>query len=234
MPRNTARGRTEAGRTQQARRPGKPGERDARLQQRRLLVAREAARLLAESGLGDYSQAKLKAARRLGFRDEASLPPNTDVEQALLEHRRLFQPDSGAALQRSRRAALAAMEFFASFQPRLVGAVLEGTGDAGTPVTLHLHCDDPEAVHRFLDQHGIPASPHERSLRLDRERRARFPAWQLEADGIGFELLVLPPPILRQAPLSPVDERPMQRASTRHLRDLLGQNEDAPHMAGRP
>lgn len=234
MARNTARGpRAEARRGRQARRPDKADER-GRVQQRRLLVAQEAARLIAEGGSGDYSQARLKAAHRLGFRDEASLPQNVDVEQALLEYRRLFQPEAGDALQRSRRAALDAMEFFAPFQPRLVGAVLEGTGDGGTPVTLHLHCDDPEAVHRFLDQHGIPASAGERNLRLDRDRRARFPAWQLEADGTGFELVVLPPAVLRQAPLSPVDERPMQRASMARLRELLARNEDAPRMAGRP
>ncbi|MCE7033472.1 hypothetical protein LY625_12760 [Lysobacter sp. GX 14042] len=196
--------------------------RNPRLEQRRLRVAQEAARMLAEGGLGDYTQAKLKAARRLGFRDEASLPHNTDVEQALLEYRRLFHPDAGEALRASRRAALAAMEFLVPFQPRLVGPVLEGTGDASTPVSLHLHSEDPDAVPRFLDQHGIPASPGERMVRLDGERRARVPAWHLEADGIGFELLVLPPAVLRQAPLSPVDDKPMQRASAGRLRELLG------------
>lgn len=230
MPRNTARGpRAQSSRDRHARRHGGGG--NPRLQQRRLRVAQEAARMLAEGGPADYSRAKLKAAQRLGYRDEASLPHNTDVEQALLEYRRLFQPDAGAVVREARQAALEALEFLAPFQPRLVGPVLDGTADAATPARLHLHSEDPDAVPRFLDQHGIPATAGERGVRLDRQRHARFPAWQFEAGGIGFELVVLPPVVLRQAPLSAVDDRPMQRASAARLRELLAAgpgNDDAP------
>lgn len=230
MPRNTARGPRPHSTHGHPRR--RHGSGDPRLEQRRLQVAQEAARLLAEGGPVDYTRAKLKAAQRLGYRDEASLPPNTAVEQALLEYRRLFQPGSGDRLRQAREAALDAMEFLAAFQPRLAGPVLEGTADAGTPVTLHLHSEDPEAVARFLEQHAIPAEPGERAMRLDRGRRARVPAWHLEAGGVGFELLVLPALVLRQAPLSPVDGRPMQRASAARLRGLLEDtgagNDDAP------
>lgn len=232
MARNTARGsRPQSSRERSTRRRGAAGQ-DSRLDQRRLLVAQEAARMLAHGGGADYTRAKLKAAQRLGYRDEASLPHNTDVEQALMEYRRLFQPDAGDALRQAREAALEAMEFLSPFQPRLAGPVMEGTADAGTPITLHLHSEDPDAVPRFLEQHAIPAEPGERSIRLDRARRARFPSWHLEAGGVGFDLVVLPPVVLRQAPLSPLDERPMQRASAAQLRRRLEEpddgNEDAP------
>lgn len=232
MPRNTARGpRPQAHRGRNTQRRGAAGN-DPRLEQRRLLVAQEAARLLAQGGLGDYTHAKLKAARRLGYRDEASLPRDGDVEQALLEYRRLFQPDAGDAVHEARHAAVEAMEFLAGFQPRLVGPVLDGTADAATPVSLHLHSEDPDAVPRFLEQHGIPATLTERGVQLDRERRARFPTWQLEAGGAGFELVVLPLAVLRQAPLSPVDRKPMQRAPVARVREMLDAGTDPTDPAG--
>lgn len=220
MARNTARGsRPQSSRERPARRRGGAGQ--AALDQRRQQVAQDAARLLAEGGGADYTRAKLKAAQRLGYRDEASLPHNTDVEQALLDYRRLFQPDAGNVLRQAREAALEAMEFLAPFQPRLAGPVMDGTADGSTPVTLHLHSEDPDAVPRFLVQHAIPAEPGERTVRLDRARQGRFPAWHLEAGDVGFDLVVLPLAVLRQAPLSPVDERPMQRASAAQLRRTL-------------
>jgi hypothetical protein len=117
------------------------------------------------------------------------------------------------------------MAFFAEFQPRLVGPVLDGTADANSPVLLHLHCDDADAVTRFLDQHGIPATARGRRLRLDRERDGEFPVWVFSAEGITFDLTVLPLDILRQAPLASVDEKPMRRASTTQLQQLLAQGE---------
>ena len=128
-----------------------------RVRERRHRLAHEAARLIAEGGLRDYQQAKLKAAQRLGILDDASLPRNREIEDALREYQRLFQPDTIDALRSRREAALRAMEFFQPFDPRLVGPVLEGTADARSPVALQVYSDDADAVARFLEQHGIPA-----------------------------------------------------------------------------
>src|SRR3546814_19953739 len=56
--------------------------------------AHEAARLIAEGGIRDFHQAKLKAAERLGILDDASLPRNREIEDALREYQRLFQRDN--------------------------------------------------------------------------------------------------------------------------------------------
>ena len=45
--------------------------------------------------------------------------------------------------------------------------------------------------------------------------------WLFSADGLNFDLTVLPHDALRQAPLSAVDERPMKRASLSALQQLL-------------
>ena len=201
---------------------------ETRIRERRHRLAHEAARLMAEGGIRDYHQAKLKAAARLGIADDASLPRNREIEDALREYQRLFQGDAQALGLRQRRdAALRALEFFGRFEARLVGPVLDGTADANAPVALHLFSDDADAVPRFLDEHAIPAEPRSRRLRLDRERNGDFPVWLFSAEGLSFDLTVLPETALRQAPLSGIDEKPMQRASIAQLRALLADDEIA-------
>ena len=187
---------------------------ETRTRERRHRLANEAARLMAEGGFRDYHQAKLKAAERLGIHDDASLPRNREIEDALREYQRLFiGGPQWQAVQVRRDASLRALEFFAPFSPRLVGPVLEGTADANSPIHLHLHSDDADAVPRFLEEQRIPAEARTRHLRLDRERSDDFPVWLFSAEELTFDLTVLPYDTLRQAPLSGVDEKPMKRAS---------------------
>ncbi|MBK9669985.1 MAG: hypothetical protein IPO74_08660 [Thermomonas sp.] len=203
-----------------------------RTRERRQHLAFEAARLMAEGGIRDYHQAKLKAAQRLGIHDDASLPRNCEIDEALREYQRLFLGSGQAReLRRRREAALRALEFFHAFEPRLVGPVLDGTADANAAVALHLHGDDADAVPRWLDQHGVPAQARSRHLRLDRERAADFPVWLFSAEDLSFDATVLPADVLRQAPLSGVDGRPMRRASAAQLRMLLAEDESAGYEA---
>lgn len=197
----------------------------SRLRERRERLAGEAARLMAEHGIADYHQAKLKAAARLGIHDDASLPRNSEIETALRQYQRLFRRDAAGELQRRREAALEALRFFRQFEPRLVGPVLEGTADERSPVMLHLHADDPEAVMRFFEEHDIPAQPRSRRLCLDRHREGEFGVWVFSADDLPFDVTVLPTGVLRQAPLSPVDEKPMRRANAAQVRQLVAEAE---------
>ena len=206
---------------------------ETRIRERRHRLAHEAARLMAEGGIRDYHQAKLKAAARLGIHDDASLPRNREIEDALREYQRLFLGDAQAlGLRKRREAALRALEFFAAFDARLVGPVLEGTADGNAPITLQLYADDADAVPRFLDEHRIPAEARSRHVRLDRERGDAFPVWLFSAEDLSFDLTVLPADVLRQAPLSGVDEKPMRRASAAQLRQLLADDEIAAYEAG--
>lgn len=206
---------------------------ETKTRERRYRLAHEAARLIAESGIRDFHQAKLKAAQRLGIHDDASLPRNSEIEEALREYQRLFQGDAQVnALRQRREAALRALEFFAPFDARLVGPVLEGTADAYAPVQLHLYTDDAEAVARFLEDHRIPAETSGRRLRLDRERALDCPVWLFSAEDLSFDLTVLPHDALRQAPLSNIDEKPMRRASAAQLRALLVEEDVMGYEAG--
>lgn len=185
-------------------------------------IAVEAARLISESGLRDYRQAKLKAAARLGLDAQASLPDNRAIEDALREHQRLFGGTERLLLLRARReTALEAMRWLADFNPRLVGPVLEGTADDHSAVCLHLHADRPEAVLERLLEHGIRCSEEERRLRLDRQRSASFPVLRFRAGGAPIDLTLLPEALLRQAPLDRITERPMRRADATAVQRLL-------------
>lgn len=206
---------------------------ETRTRERRHRLAHEAARLMAEGGIRDFHQAKLKAAERLGIHDDASLPRNREIEEALREYQRLFRSNSQAAgLRQRREAALRALDFFAEFDARLVGPVLDGTADAHTPISLQLYTDDAEAVPLLLEDSRIPAELRTRRVRLDRERSDDFPVWMFAAEDFAFDLTVLPQDTLRQAPLSGIDEKPTKRASAAQLRQLLAEDEIASYETG--
>lgn len=188
----------------------------------RRTIAVEAARLIAEGGMRDFRQAKLKAGARLGVGEESSLPTNREVEDALREHQRLFQADSQPLhLRRLREAATEAMRFFADFEPRLVGPVLEGTADAHSAVCLHLHADDPAAVLVRLAERGIDYRERQRRLRLDPSHSEDCPAVRFDAGDAPIDLTILPLSRLHHAPLDRVDDRPMRRAPLAAVQALL-------------
>ena len=196
-----------------------------RLQRNRLRIAQEAARLMSEHGIRDFHHAKLKAAERLGIVETQALPRNLEIEQALREHQRLFLADSQPQLLRQRReAAVEAMRFLAPFEPRLVGAVLEGTADAHSAVCLHVFSDDPEAVGLYLREHGVPIETQVRRLRKNRDDQPEYPVLLFAADELPFDLTVLPRDALRQAPLDRTDDRPMRRAALAQVEVLLGED----------
>jgi len=183
--------------------------------------------LMSEHGIRDFHHAKLKAAERLGILDTQALPRNLEIEQALREHQRLFLADSQPQLLRQRReAAIEAMHFLTAFEPRLVGAVLEGTADAHSAVCLHVFSDDPDAVGLYLREHGVPIETQTRRLRNNRDDQPEYPVLLFTADELPFDLTVLPRDALRQAPLDRTDDRPMRRATQAQVEILLAEDSD--------
>ena len=197
-----------------------------RVQRNRLRIAQEAARLMSEHGIRDYHHAKLKAAERLGIFDTQALPRNNEIEDALREHQRIFQAHSQPQLLKKRReAAIEAMRFLSDYEPRLVGAVLDGTADSHSAVCLHVFSDDAEAVMLFLREHGVPVETQTRRLRLSRDEQAEYPVLLFAADELPFDITVLPVNSLRQPPLDRVDEKPMRRASLAAVEELVAEDD---------
>jgi hypothetical protein len=188
----------------------------------RTVLAQEAARIIVEQGIEDYRVAKLKAAERLGMSARGSLPGNTEIEKAVSEHLQLFGRESHLDLLRVlRRAALSAMELLAPFTPRLVGPVLHGTASANSPVNLHVFADNAETVAVRLQEYSIRYRPFERRLKSRRDRSETFAAFRFMQDESAIEATVFPVDGVRQAPISPVDGKPMRRADKNTILRLL-------------
>jgi len=188
----------------------------------RQVLAQEAARIIVEQGIEDYHVAKIKAAARLGMSERGSLPGNTEIEKAVGEHLQLFGRESHVDLLRVlRRAALVAMELLVAFAPRLVGPVLHGTASANSAVNLHVFADNAEMVANQLQGCSVQYQPFERRLKSRRDRAETFAAFRFTQDESAIEATVFPVDGVRQAPISPVDGKPMRRADKSAILKLL-------------
>jgi hypothetical protein len=191
-------------------------------QQMRLRLAQEAARILIDSGSRDFALAKRKAAEHLSAQDTRQMPSNLEIEQALAEYQRLFrshlQPQH---LQQLREDAYEAMQFFADFEPRLVGPVLTGTADINTAISLHVFSDTPEEISLLLLERHIPFETGEKRLRLREDTYQIFPMVSFLARQHRIEVIIFPVSKRVPTPLSPVDGRPIQRANLASVELLL-------------
>lgn len=188
----------------------------------RQLVAQETARIIVTQGIRDYRVAKIKAAERLGLRDRGSLPRNGEIERAIEDYHLIFGGDGHAHLLRSlREAAMSAMRLLEPFSPRLVGPVLSGTADENSVVNLHAFSDSAEAIAMHLDAAAIPFRSYERRLKSRRDQLDVFPGYEFEHADCFVQTTIFPFDGMRQAPLSPVDGKPMRRASLKAVADLL-------------
>ena len=191
----------------------------------RQLLAQEAARIIVDQGLRDYHVAKIKAAEKLGMNTRGALPGNTEIELAISEHLVLFGGETHVAFLRELRCkALAAMRLLEKFTPRLVGPVLAGTADENSAINLHVFADSPEAVALFLYDKNILCRLYERRLKNRRGRNVRpdiFPGYEFKFEGEPVAATVFPVDGIRQAPLSPIDGKPMRRADEKRVNELL-------------
>ena len=189
------------------------------------MLAQEAARIIVDQGIRDYRAAKIKAAERLGMSARGALPRNAEIENAISEHLQLFGRESHADFLRTmRRAALSAMELLSSFTPRLVGPVLNGTADENSAVNLHVFADSAELISLCLSDLGMSYKPYERRLKSSRNRGTApdtFAGFQFEHDDAAIEATVFPVDGIRQAPLSPIDGKPIQRADVKAVQGLV-------------
>ena len=188
----------------------------------RKLVAQEAARIIVDHGLRDYRMAKQKAADRLGITGRGALPGNAEIETAVAEHLEIFGRESHADhLRLMRVAALSAMELLVSFTPRLVGPVLVGTADENSAVNLHVFADSPEVVAMELSYMGISYRPYERRLKSRRNRVETYAGFEFHHSNSAIQATVFPVDGIRQAPMSPIDGKPMKRAASDAVQLLL-------------
>lgn len=184
-------------------------------------LAQQVARLMWEQGIQDFRLAKEKAARRLNL-DNRFLPDNREIAEALRVHSRLF--GAGQGPQRAQdllEAAVALMELLESLQPRLVGHLVSGTVTPHSEVELHLFTDTPEQADFLLEARGLRGESYDRKLRFGEDDYRVLPALRFDWQGLGVKAVIFPLRGLRQAPLSPIDGKPMRRATLAEAEAML-------------
>jgi hypothetical protein len=185
-------------------------------------VAEEAARIMIEHGVRDFAAAKRKAAERLGLHMHGALPSNAMVEERLAVRQRIFEPDEHLdRLLLLRHTALTVMDRLAEFEPRLVGHVLAGTATLNAVIELHVFSDVPEDVTAALAGAGWDFRTVERKNRVSKGAGIRIPAVRFTAEDQEVLVEIYPEDGIRQAPLSPIDQRPMKRAARKAVQALL-------------
>ena len=188
----------------------------------RQVLAQEAARIIVDHGIRDYRVAKHKAAERLSVGTRGALPGNAEIEAAVAEHLQLFGGDDHEdRLRLMRVAALSAMELLSAFTPRLVGPVLAGTADENSAVNLHLFADSPESVAMELAHMGVNYKPYERRLKSRKDQFETFAGFEFHHGNNPIQATVFPVDGIRQAPMSPIDGKPMKRADLSHVQEML-------------
>lgn len=181
-----------------------------------------AARLMAEEGVQDYAYAKQKAARQAGLADSHALPDNREIEAALREYQGLYQSDSQPAeLRHLREVAVKVMREFAQFRPFLVGAVLNGTANQFSEVTLQLFADDAKSIALFLVNHRHRFEQAEKRVRIG-DDWVDVPQFYLDVDGAAVTLAVYGVEDEHLAPRSRPDADGPQRARLAQVEALLG------------
>ena len=198
----------------------------------RQMIAREAARLMYEDGVAEYRDAKRKAAKRFGPEAALSLgshlPSNAEIHRELQIFIGLYEGDvQPERLLRMRLMALRAMELLASFDPLLVGSVLSGAVTERSDIDLHLFADSPEDVEEHLRANGVPFDCDVVTVRKGGRLRD-YPHVYLDEDGIVVECTVYPRAERRNAPVSSITGRPMERASAKKLRRIIDEMTEPP------
>jgi len=199
-----------------------PARHTRKFRQIRLELAAEAARIIATENQSNFHIAKKKAAERIGVSQRLALPSNLEVQDALQNYQRLYGGREHADnLERLRLVAANAMRRLQAFSPRLVGPVLDGTAGKHARVSLHLFCDGPENLLLHFLEEGIPFGQEQRQIRWHDGHHRTVPVMVIEQEGVKVELAVFSHIDLRQAPPSPIDGRPQQRASLFEVECLL-------------
>ena len=177
---------------------------------------------MLDQGVCEFDRARRKAAERTGVGDRRFWPNNGEIQEALLQQRRLFQGEKQERELRSlREQALSAMRAFTRFVPRLVGPVLAGSTYKTRGVRLHLFSDNPEDVVLALMDRSIPWRQSEEVFRYGGGMCRSHPVLAFFAGETPLELVVLPMGALHNPPLNPVSERPERGAGASEVAQLL-------------
>ena len=193
-------------------------------QRLRLLITREAARLMYEEGVKQYLHAKRTAAKRIigGQYKYAPkyLPSNGEISDAVYALSQLKDPDTHEEqLYRMRCRAVEIMEQLQPFSPRLIGSVSTGRIRADSDIDLHVFCDEIEELENHLESLGWRFERETTSININ-GKMVDYQHIHLDFD-FPVELSVYPLRELRVVTRSSTDGKPIDRLSVSKVRQLI-------------
>ena len=117
----------------------------------KISVANLAAQLIMEEGIKDYLFAKKKAAKSLGINENANLPTNSQIDKAIDEFNKIFNPNIDIEfLQQFKTQALEVMSIFKNFKPHLMNQLLQGVIPKFPEIKINLFADNLKDVEYVL------------------------------------------------------------------------------------
>jgi hypothetical protein len=117
----------------------------------KLSVANLAAQLIMEDGIKDYLYAKKKAAKSLGINENANLPTNSQIDKAIDEFNKIFNPNIDIEfLQQFKTQALEVMSIFKNFKPHLMDQLSQGIIPKFPEIKINLFADNLKDVEYVL------------------------------------------------------------------------------------
>ena len=117
----------------------------------KLSVANLAAQLIMEDGIKDYLYAKKKAAKSLGINENANLPTNSQIDKAIDEFNKIFNPNIDIEfLQQFKTQALEVMSIFKNFKPHLMNQLSQGVIPKFPEIKINLFADNLKDVEYVL------------------------------------------------------------------------------------
>ena len=189
-------------------------------------IAYLAASYLIEGAADTFHEAKNKAGEALGSTGKAQLPSNVLVQQMLARNLALFEgPKWSERVCKMRGAALQAMQFFADFEPYLVGSVLYGTATEFSVINIHVYSDALEPIVWKLGDANIHYRLGETPLKTQGNKSAAFACLEITMSAYEFDIVVLPLTYQFNPPLSPLDGKPHQRADMARVEQLISENQ---------
>ena len=117
----------------------------------KISVANLAAQLIMEEGIKDYLFAKKKAAKSLGINENANLPTNSQIDKAIDEFNKIFNPNIDIEfLQQFKTQALEVMSIFKNFKPHLMNQLSQGVIPKFPEIKINLFADNLKDVEYVL------------------------------------------------------------------------------------
>ena len=117
----------------------------------KISVANLAAQLIMEEGIKDYLFAKKKAARSLGLNENVSLPTNSQIDKAIDEFNKIFNPNIDIEfLELFKTQALEIMSIFKNFKPHLMNQLSQGIIPKFPEIKINLFADNLKDVEYVL------------------------------------------------------------------------------------